>query len=447
MSETQIDAVLGALRARDDRLGADAEAVWESLTWGEGVEVIDQETVQRFLWYELPLKWAGPPGLPGRVAAAAAELLDAISLARYAAICASPITASVHAAYRRGRQQGLAAYRKAQDESGIEPPDLDDFCWGDYMGPEEANARLAVARALEGAIVAGEFAPGDRGWRTRAKGVAARALDASHPELVAQSLRMAIVTERLEWWVEGARRRSPQGSGLRSRHANRLLHPIGTPDGAAEALAPLRWFLDAVGDDGAVLTQAGYLPRAMVVEGARRWGWIDASLEHQGRDPRSESEVFELMSVHDLARDTGVLRHHAKKALLTKRGRSMRTDVGALWRMVAEHFPGPGDWPRTVFELAGLILIGNQDVLVDDLWSDVAAMAAELGWRTDREFPNALAVAVAASEGMRLLDTFGMVERYGDWRNRRVRVTPVGEATLLAYLRSRAAGPRRELMG
>ncbi len=81
MNEAQIDAVLGALRARDQRLAAKSEAMWESLTWGEGVDVIDQEAVQRFLWYELPLKWAGSPELPSRVAAAA-ELLDAMGLVR-----------------------------------------------------------------------------------------------------------------------------------------------------------------------------------------------------------------------------------------------------------------------------------------------------------------------------------------------------------------------------
>jgi hypothetical protein len=450
MSEAQIEVVLGALRARDQQLAVDAEAAWEALTWGEGVDVIDQETVQRFLWYELPLKWIGPVDLPSRMAAAAAELLDGLGLVRYAEICRSPRTADVHAAYRSTPQKGHMAYRKAQEASGIEPPDLDDFAWGGYMGPEEAGARGAVARALEAAIVAGEFAPGDRGWRTRARDVTARALDASHPELAAQSLRMAIVTERLEWWVEAVRRRSPQAAGLRSRHANRLLHPIAPPDGAAEAVAPFEWFLNAIGDEGVALTKAGYLPRSLVVEGARRWAWIDLSREHQGRDPHSESEVFELMAMHDLAREMGAVRHHAKKAKLTRRGRALRSDVDARWRAVAEHFPGRDDWPRTVLELAGLILVGEHDIAADDLWSDVAAMAAELGWRVggaDGDFPDDHAVAVAASGGMRLLETFEMVERYGDWRHRRVRVTTVGEGTLLAYLRSRATGPRRELSG
>ena len=47
-----------------------------------------------------------------RETAICAELLDAMGLVRYAAICRSPATAEVHAAYRRTRQAGLTAYRK-----------------------------------------------------------------------------------------------------------------------------------------------------------------------------------------------------------------------------------------------------------------------------------------------------------------------------------------------
>ncbi len=441
MGDGRILRILEELREQDRELGSDAEGVWEWLTFGEGVGVITQESLQRFLWYELPLKWAGPPDTPKRAAQAAAVLLDRLGLDRYADICRSDATTAVHAAYRTSRSAGFRAFRKAEDASGIDPPDLDDFAWGSMMGSEEAVARSTNAAALEEAIVGGELTPGGRRWRIRAREIAAAALDSPHPELPGQSWRTAIITERLGWWSDGVRQRSRQVARLRGRHVNRLLHPIAPPQGAAEAVEPLRWFLNAVGD-GVGLTQAGYLARAFVVDAARHRGWVDPYLQHRGRDPRSESEVTPLYDLHELARTARAVHHRARTAKVTKAGKVMADDPAVAWKAVAFHFPGAGEWEQAVCELTGLMLLDREEVPTEELWSTVAVMVAGLGWRTAGEPPGERVVSWAAAYGLRMLEMFSMVERLGDWQHRRLRLTPAGEATVLAYLRSRAAGPR-----
>ncbi|MGH9224931.1 MAG: hypothetical protein ACRD2W_14415, partial [Acidimicrobiales bacterium] len=211
--------VLGALRAADDELGSNAEAAWNTLTWGGGIGSITQEAVQNFLWHELPRKWLAPPedDICATMAAAAAALLDGLGLERYAAICRSPATVEVHAAYRRSDDEGRRAFRRAVDRSGIDPPDLDGLAWGSMMGPDEACARSAVAVALEQAIAAGELVPGGRGWRDRQRAVTAATLDRPHPSLPTQTWRSAVLTERLEHWVSFGRGRSPALGALRAR--------------------------------------------------------------------------------------------------------------------------------------------------------------------------------------------------------------------------------------
>lgn len=54
-----------------------------------------------------------------------------------------------------------------------------------------------------------------------------------------------------------------------------------------------------------------------------------------------------------------------------------------------------------------------------------------------------------ACEGRTARTTLGglfvLVVEEGDWSSRRIRLTPAGESAMLAYLRSRAAGPRSGL--
>jgi hypothetical protein len=441
--------VIAELRARDEELGMNAEAAWNTLTWGEGIGSITQEQVQNFLWYELPLKWWAPPedDICTKMAAAAAALFDGLGLDRYAAICRSPVTADVHAAYRRSEGEGRREFRRAVERSGIDPPDLDDFAWGSMMGSDEASARSTVAIVLAQAIDAGELAPGGRGWRERQRAVAAAALDRPHPRVPTQTWRSAILTERLEHWVSFAQGRNPGLGELRARHANRLLHPIPPPDDAAERLAPLRWLLGEIDARGGLeLTQTGALNRAFVVEATERWGWWDL----ESRGPNRQDDVWQLGAIHDLARHCGAGRRHRQRLQLTPLGRRMVADPAVAWDTIVPSLAGGDEFAQMMAETATLVVLDyeTREMAATDLWPRVAGLAAEQGWRVGGhggDPPEERDVRWATRPWLQLGDLFGLVHEQGDWRSRRIRLTPPGETAMVAYVRSRAAGPRSGL--
>lgn len=440
--------VIDALRAADDELGSNAEAAWNTLTWGEGIGSITQEGVQNFLWYELPLKWLAPPedDLCATMAAATAALFDGLGLDRYAAICRSPETAEVHAAYRRSDTEGRRAFRRAVERSGIEPPDLDDLAWGSMMGSDEASARSTVAMALEQAIAAGEFVPGARGWRDRQRAVTTTTLDRPHPSLPTQTWRSAILTERLEHWVSFAQGRSPALGALRARHANRLLQPIPPPGDAAERLAPLLWLLGELEARGGVgLTQAGALNRAFVIEATRRWGWWGLGF----RGPNRQDDVWQLGALHDLARHCGAARRHRRQLQLTALGRRMVADTTVAWDAVVPWLAGSDEFAQMMAETATLVLLDHDgELAAADLWPAIAGLAAEQGWRVGGPGgapPTERDLGWATRPWLQLGDLFGLVDELGEWRSRRIRLTPAGKTAMVAYVRSRAAGPRSGL--
>ena len=204
--------------------------------------MLRQGGVQVWLWYWVSTKYVSDEvDYMGRLAGAAAALFDELGLHRYAAICRSPETEAVYAAFERSGSDGLEALNKALLRSGIVPPDLADFQWGPVMGAAEVAARSAVEDALEGALVSGVFTVGGRGWRAAQAAVATNTLEADHPEWPGQTWRTTVVTERIEHWVADAQRRSAVLGSARASVANRLLHPVQPPSNLSESVAPLMW--------------------------------------------------------------------------------------------------------------------------------------------------------------------------------------------------------------
>ena len=314
MEDDLLQRVLAEMAADDSDAALMAESAAEWLTAGEGVGVVNRADVQRFAWYELPLKWVGPPDQHRRVLDAAAELFDRLDLSHYAAVCRSSETATIQDAYAISHHEGFKAFRAAHERSGVDPPDLEDFTWGDVMGLEEVAARATAERALEEAMTQGRLTPGASGWRAVAMVVTAGVLDSPHPALPGQTHRTAVLTERLDDWVRTMERSSPALHALRTRHVNRLLHPIPVPGEVAERIEPITWFLDGV-DQGARLTQAGYLPTTLVREGWERFSW---DLGWTNRPPRSETEVVQLHELHVLLRRLGAVRRRGRDLRLTR---------------------------------------------------------------------------------------------------------------------------------
>jgi hypothetical protein len=435
-SDTIVAGALERLRAEDERLGGDAEAALISLTWGEGLETITQDGLQTFLWYELPRKWMTDLEGKRHLAMALGRVLDLVGLPRYAAICRSPETDAVLAAYERDDREGFAAFRRAEERSGVHPPELPEFTWGPVMGMREAGVFWSTAAALELAISGGQLRPGSRGWRVAQQAIARRHLTAARVELDGRTWREVVLGERVEEWARsrGQARRAlvePLLAWLRGG-------PVEVPAGAAEAVAPLRWLLARAGE-GIALTQKGNLARVVVVEAVERFGW-----QPLPNPPRGEDDVFELWVLRDLARDLEAVRRSGRRLVATRAGRALAGDAEALWRVVAGRLGGGDDFGAIVSELVLVLLLDASGVLEAELVERVHAAVVGEGWhdRATGRPPDPEAVRRQLAEPLRLLGVLGLSREGGDWRARTVALTGVGRATALEALRVRASGPR-----
>jgi hypothetical protein len=435
-SDAIVTGALARLRAEDERLGGDAEAALSSLTWDEGLETITQYGLQRFLWYELPRKWMTDLEGKRHLAMALGRVFDLVGLPRYAAICRSPETDAVLAAYERDDREGFAAFRRAEERSGLHPPDLPELTWGPVMGMQEAGAFWSTAAALELAVAGGELRPGSRGWRAGQQGIARRHLTAARPELDGRNWLEVVLGERVEEWGRGrgqARRALVEPLLARLRGA-----PVEVPVGVAEAVAPLRWLLARAGE-GIALTQKGNLARAAVVEAVERFGW-----QPLPNPPRGEDDVFELWVLRDLARDLGAVRRSGRRLVATRAGRALAGDAEALWRAVAQRLGGGDDFGAIVTELVLALLLDTDEVLQAELVEGVLAAVVGEGWhdRATGKPPDPQDVRRQLADPLRLLGVLGLSREGGDWRARTVALTGVGRATALEALRARATGPR-----
>jgi hypothetical protein len=435
-SDTIVAEALARLRAEDECLGADAEAALNSLTWDEGLETITQHGLQTFLWYELPRKWMTDLDGKRHLAMSLGRLLDLVGLPRYAAICRSPETDAVLAAYERDDRKGFAAFRRAEERSGLHPPDLPELTWGPVMGMQEAGAFWSTAAALELAVAGGELCPGSRGWRAAQQGIARRHLAAARPELDGRTWLEVVLDERVGEWARSrgqARRALVEPLLARLRGA-----PVEVPAGAAEAVAPLRWLLARAGE-GIALTQKGNLARVVVIEAVERFGW-----QPLPNPPRGEDDVLELWVLRDLARDLGAVRRSGRRLVATRAGCALAGDAEALWRAVAGRLGGGDDFGAIVTELVLAVLLDASEMLQAELVERVRGAVVGEGWhdRATGRPPDPRDVRRQHAEPLRLLGALRLSREGGTWRARTVGLTGVGRATALEALRVRATGPR-----
>lgn len=168
LSEKDVRRALGADHSHWVQ---DARAAWDSLTASGDSEWVALYELQFFLWYVLPSKFLASYEDKLAVAAALARLLEGLSDPTHAALCRSPATVHVVGAWESSSQAGIAAMRQAMEASGVDPPDLEDFRWGEVMGLEEVALHLHAAIVLEEAIDAGRLTPGRRGWQKAQSGI------------------------------------------------------------------------------------------------------------------------------------------------------------------------------------------------------------------------------------------------------------------------------------
>ncbi len=416
----------------------------DRLTAGEGSSMIHQASVQQALWWYLPRNC--PEGQWREYLDATAELLTELGIERLARIASSEQTAAVLAAWAEDEDRGAAAFKKAEHDSGVDPPDTPLLAWGSFMGVEEARALDEVERALGEALGLSTLAPGSAGWRRRAAAITAQVLSASSELVPGQSRLSLITTERVSMWIDLA---SPPLREWRKAVGNRLLNPIEPPADPAAAIAPMAWLLDLAAGEGAELTQSGYLPRLAVVDAGARFGWWDWP-----KPPRSEADVFQIQSLRAAATRLHLVRRRGRRLRLTSRGSELRRDPAELWRVVATESEDSEGFTRMITELVGLRLLGGR-IYVATLAADVAPVLRQQGWSSAGGLVTAQEVKRAAWRPLRWWRMFGLLDEEDGWdseTHRRlapdtIALTPAGEATVLAYLRARATGPRKDFYG
>jgi hypothetical protein len=437
MDDDRVVAALAEMGRDDPDAATLAGGVYDWLAGEGGIDTITLADVQRFAWYDVSVKWLIEDSERMDVLAADAALFDTLGLDRYASVLRSPQTAEIVAAHERSHDEGLKAFRKAFAESGIAAPDLEDFEWGDMSAIEEASAHEVVMRSLERAMDDGRMTPGSRGWRTTARAVTTEVLDSAHPDIPGQSWRSVILTERAHSWLRMLEGRSQDLHTLLSNTVNRLLSPVPAPPDLGSHLAPVTWFLDYVGT-GLKMTGAGYLPTAMVRDGADRFGWDKG---WSAGAPQKESDSMELITIHELLLDAGAVQHRKGAVIRTTVGSRMLEDPEYAWRTLTASLTQQ-EWLASVAQTYTLLLLdGENDA--EALWPRARKILVDFGYRSGDELPDQWAVKSAWWHVARPLQLLGGLSETARYPSRTYKLTPFGEATLRERLRLDVTGPLR----
>ncbi len=445
MTGDEVDRAVRRVEARRPDLNLAVRAVAGGLTAGEGVGMIHQAALQRYLWWYLPRDH--PDDERQGLVEAAAALLDELGLPHLANVARSETTQKVLAAWAHGRGEGAAAFRAAHAKSGVEPPDTALLAWGSIMGADEARALDTVERALGDAVAAGNLVPGAPRWHARAAAITDAVLSRLLDLPPGQTLAGLVTTERIGAWIDVARH--PVHQQWRSAVANHLLHPIQPPSDPGGAVAPMCWLLDlAAAPGGAELTQSYYLARSTVVAAVERFRWWDWE-----KLPRSEADVHQLSTLRDAATRLRLLRRRGRRLHVTARGAELLASPEQLWAAMATETEDGDEFTRAVTEVVGLRLLQGR-VEQRALVADVAPILVAQGWSAGGSPITVNHVSSAVYRPLRwwrLLNASDEVEatwEYGTAREltpHTIALTSDGERMVFAYLRSRAAGPRQRL--
>lgn len=181
------------------------------------------------------------------------------------------------------------------------------------------------------------------------------------------------------------------------------------PVDLADALRQYTWLLDRVGD-GLVLTQAGYLPPAVVLAAMTELGlgkdWI-------GKGNR-EDLTRPVADLRRSAQRLGLLRVSKGRLLPTKAGTSAAADPELLARTIAQKAGGlrRGALERELSTLLLLQVAAGTSVEVDASRRFVARVLGDLGWRSSDGRPVEPWGLLRQDEGTgQLLSSLGCLER------------------------------------
>jgi hypothetical protein len=406
---------------------------------GAPLTQLGQIELQEFLWYQLPLKWLAETSVLHEVAWSLADLFTAAGLERYAALCRAPLTHLLLDAWQdNDHEPARRTMKKAVRSSGVDPPDTSLLSWGLVLGVAEQSARRRVSQALEQAIDAGELVAGERGWKKLAARITEISLAMRRLDLRGGTLLQAIHREREESWAAGypeVRR------DVLTQMLPLLDGEVAVPVAASESLKPLRWLLEQVGD-GTSLTQAGWLPRALVLEANDTFGWFDLF----GHTVRTETDLPELASLNELGRRAGLITKRGRKVSVSSKGREALGDPSLLWRIAVADVFSAGTFEGEGAALAAATLLrANMPVPYPTVEAKVGAGLVGR-WRTlSGEALEEWSGLDATREFGLLANIFGWVEHDNRGQSKTWTLTSPGRQAALMGLQLQARTPRKHV--
>ena len=125
-----VASALAELARRDERAADMARLALDTLAPDGEIQRLNQHSVQRFCWYELPMRFQNSAEDSLFTVRSLCHLFQLLRLYRYAGVCSAPETATLLALYDSDHTAGLAMYERLMWESGVEPPDLPELTWG-----------------------------------------------------------------------------------------------------------------------------------------------------------------------------------------------------------------------------------------------------------------------------------------------------------------------------
>ena len=137
-------------------------------------------------------------------------------------------------------------------------------------------------------------------------------------------------------------------------------------------IGPYQWLINRVGD-GLKLTQAGYLPPAVVTETLTALGW---TLDWYGKNNREEHSA-PLRELRESAQRYGLLRKNRGQLLVTKLGRRLADDPVGLWWHLADHLPEGRSDPERQAGVLYLLTVAAGRTRDDNLLAEGMSI---LGW-------------------------------------------------------------------
>ena len=212
-----------------------------------------------------------------------------------------------------------------------------------------------------------------------------------------------------------------------------LDEPATQAPSAADMVRPYQWLLERV-REGVRLTEAGYLPPALVAAAMDELGW---SGDWPGKHNR-EHQMIPVLELRESAQRFGLLRKQYGRLLLTRVGARMAGDPAGLWWHLASRLPDARSEPERHAGILYLLIVAADRSLDDALLADGMTL---LGWAQGptRQSLSPTAAFAAARDTwavFRRLDLLGV----HPWITRAAQAKPQARAFARAALLGRPDG-------